>query len=373
VNRFITCLSFVIIFISYKEYGQSPLEKKQNNTKQTIVSIKKDKFLINEEVLNKGKVWQNKSIEGLLFNSRMVQAIFDDENPETRALWKYPDTQIWDADRNTSEFVNAMQTWKSYGLNAITLNMQGGSPTGYGNKGWINSAYDADGNIKSAYWKRLDRVLKKADELQIVVILGLFYFGQDQILKDEKAVINAVDNTINKLHESNYKNIVIEIANECDLDAYDHKIIREDRIHELIDRVKMNKKNGFRYLVSTSFKGGSLPTKNVVKASDYILIHGNGVEKTEFILKMILDTQKLIGRGIKPIVFNEDDHYDYDKKENNFRTAIVNNASWGFFDFRRPNEPFTDGYQSIPVDWGINSDRKKQFFEYLKTIVTTNK
>jgi hypothetical protein len=373
MNKSIACLSFIIVFISCKGYNQTTLDKKSNNTKQTVVSIKKDKFLINGEILNKGMVWQNKKIEGLLFNSRMVQAIFDDENLETQSLWKYPDTQTWDADRNTNEFVSAMITWKWYGLNSFTLNMQGGSPTGYGNKNWVNSAYDSDGNIKPAYWNRLDRVLKKADELQMVVILGLFYFGQDQILKDEKTVINAVDNTIKKLHESNYKNIVIEIVNECDLPYYDHKILRENRIHELINRVKSNKVNGFRYLVSTSFKGGTIPTKNVVEASDYILLHGNGVEKSEFILKMILDTKKLVGRAVKPIVFNEDDHYDYDKEGNNFRTAIVNNASWGFFDFRRPNEPFTDGYQSVPVDWGINSDRKKQFFDYLKTIVTTNK
>jgi len=32
------------------------------------------------------------------------------------------------------------------------------------------------------------------------------------------------------------------------------------------------------------------------------------------------------------------------------------------------DEPFTDGYQSIPADWGINSLRKKQFFNLLKEI-----
>jgi len=31
-------------------------------------------------------------------------------------------------------------------------------------------------------------------------------------------------------------------------------------------------------------------------------------------------------------------------------------------------EAFEDGYQSVPVDWGINSERKKQFFSLLKEI-----
>ncbi len=47
-----------------------------------------------------------------------------------------------------------------------------------------------------AYIKRLEGILKKADELRMVVILGLFYFGQDQYLTDEKAVIAAVNNVV---------------------------------------------------------------------------------------------------------------------------------------------------------------------------------
>jgi hypothetical protein len=31
-------------------------------------------------------------------------------------------------------------------------------------------------------------------------------------------------------------------------------------------------------------------------------------------------------------------------------------------------ESFENGYQSVPVDWGINSARKKQFFNLLKEI-----
>jgi hypothetical protein len=31
-------------------------------------------------------------------------------------------------------------------------------------------------------------------------------------------------------------------------------------------------------------------------------------------------------------------------------------------------EGFADGYQSVPVDWGINSPRKKGFFAKLREI-----
>jgi hypothetical protein len=67
----------------------------------TKVAIERDKFLINGQPTYKGRTWNGKPVEGLLFNSRMVQAIFDDSNPETRDRWAYADTKKWDPDRNT--------------------------------------------------------------------------------------------------------------------------------------------------------------------------------------------------------------------------------------------------------------------------------
>lgn len=361
----------ILVLFSMQIKAQVSTKKKNGHT---VVSIEKDNFLINGQIINQGKTWQGNPIEGLLFNSRMVQATFDDENPETAILWSYPDTQKWSADRNTDEFVAAMTEWKSYGLNAITLNLQGGSPTGYGNKNWINSAFDSKGKIKPAYWNRLEKVLKKADELEMVVILGLFYFGQDQLLADEKAVIHAVDNTINALHKTRYKNVIIEVVNECDLPYYDHEILKETGITRLINRVKKNKKGGFRFLVSTSFQGGSIPTSSIIKASDFILLHANAVEDPEGIAMMVEKTKKVAGYSLKPIVFNEDDHYDFDKEQNNFKMAIENKASWGFFDFRREGETnIEEGFQSVPVDWKVSSARKKGFFEYVKTMVNSVK
>ena len=89
-----------------------------------------DQFYINGELTYKGRYWKGKKIEGLLFNSRMVQGIFDDLNPETRGLFVYRDTKVWDADRNTNEFISSMGEWRDHGLLAFTLNLQGGSPVG---------------------------------------------------------------------------------------------------------------------------------------------------------------------------------------------------------------------------------------------------
>lgn len=153
----------------------------------------------------------------------MVQGIFDDQNPDTAPSFAYPDTKKWDAKRNNDEFVAAMSEWKSYGMNSFTLNMQGGSPYGYGNKKCLNPGFESDGSLIDGYMQRLDKILRRADELEMVVILGFFYFGQDQNLADEKAIISATTNIMNWLHKKSYRNVLIEVSNETHAGgAYNH-------------------------------------------------------------------------------------------------------------------------------------------------------
>jgi len=333
--------------------------------KKTTVSIEGNQFFINGELTYKDQYWENNKIEGLLMNARMVQGIFDDLNPETAKNFGYPDTQKWDADRNTNEFVSAMEDWKKHGLLAFSLNLQGGSPLGYGNHGWINSTFDEKGNLRPAYIKRLTQILDRANELGMVVILGYFYFGQDQYLEDEKAILNATDNITRWILETGYQNILIEINNECN-GPYDHEVLTCSRVHELVQRVK--KIGGVNLLVSTSYGGGVIPQQNVLQVSDFVLIHGNGVNEPSGITKMVRKTKKVIGYSGQPILFNEDDHFNFDAADFNFKSAIESYTSWGYFDYRMSGEGFEDGFQSIPVDWGINSTRKKAFFKKLKEI-----
>src|SRR5262245_33006240 len=99
----------VFVFCIAASVGAAPPRK-------TTVAIVGDAFHINGKPTYEGREWNGKKIEGLLFNSRMVQGIFDDLNDETRGNWAYPDTGKWDADRNTREFVAAMPEWRKHGL-----------------------------------------------------------------------------------------------------------------------------------------------------------------------------------------------------------------------------------------------------------------
>ena len=333
---------------------------------RTRVSITGDAFHINEQPTYAGRTWNGKRIEGLLFNSRMVQATFDDLNPQTRERWAYPDTKTWDADRNLREFLVAMPEWQKHGLLGITVNLQGGSPQGYSkDQPWHNTGFTESGALRPEYIARLERVLARANELGMVVIVGYFYFGQDERLTDEAAVIAATDATTNWLLESGFRNVLVEVNNECDVKTYDHDILQPDRIHELIDRVRRTEHDGRRLLVGTSYKGGAIPRENVVRSSDFLLLHGNGAKEPERIIEMVRKTRDVPGYRPMPILFNEDDHFNFDQPSNNFTSAVGEYASWGYFDYRMKDEGFDEGYQSVPVNWGISSARKRGFFKLL--------
>lgn len=334
----------------------------------TTVSIEGEAFLINGEPTYKGRQWQGRKIDGLLINSRMVQGIFDDLNPETREQWAYADTGQWDPDRNTAEFIAAMPAWKAHGVLAFTVNLQGGSPYGYSEQQpWINSAIDSDGALRPAYMSRLKRILSAADELGMVAIVGLFYFGQERDLSGGPAILAGVDNAVKWLLDSGHRNVLLEINNECNI-RYEQPLLRPEGVHELIARAKAITLDGRRLLTGTSYGGGRLPDPSVVEVSDFVLLHGNGQGDPKLIRQMVRATRQLDGWTPKPILFNEDDHFDFDKPDNNFVAALDEYASWGYFDYRMADEGFDEGYQSVPVNWGISSERKRGFFGLAKTV-----
>jgi hypothetical protein len=334
---------------------------------RTDVSIDGDRFLINGRPTYERRIWRGMKIEGLLMNSRMVQGTFDDLNPETRTLWVYPDTKKWDPQRNNREFLAAMPQWRRHGLLSFTLNIQGGSPQGYSaDQPWHNNGFNGDGSLRRDYVRRMERILDRADQLGMVPIVGYFYFGQDQRLENDAAVRRAVREATIWLLRKGYRNILVEIANECDNRKYEQPLIQAPRVHELIELAKSISVGGRRLPVSVSFNGASIPTPNVVAIADYLLLHGNGVADPDRIARMVRQTREVPGYRTKPILFNEDDHFDFAKPRNNFVAAVSEYASWGYFDFRMKGEGFDDGYQSVPVNWQISSARKRAFFTLLK-------
>src|SRR5260370_11225524 len=183
----------------------------------TVISIANGGFAVNGAPSYPRRSWQGHRIECLLFNSRMANAIADDENPFTRGAWAYADGD-WDAERSTREFIAALPSYRAHGLLGVCLNLQGGSPQGYSwHQPWKICGFTPEGALKPASAARLEKVIAACDRLGMAVILGLFYGKQSRPLKDEGAVKTAGTNTVDWLIERGATNVLIQSGNQIDL------------------------------------------------------------------------------------------------------------------------------------------------------------
>ena len=305
----------------------------------TRVTIEGEKFLFDGVPTYKGRTFEGKPVEGLLFNTRMVQATFDDENPESARQWAYPDTGKWDADRNVDEFIAQLP------------------------------ACDAEG---------------------ICVMLGYYYFGQDENMTDEAAIIRGVDVMTDWLLDTGLENVMVEVNNECDVPLYEHEILTPARVHELIVRIKARHRNGRRLLVAASVTNWPFREKaglprvrgvdpanvdqafldrmargtvdKVIEESDFILLHGNGLEPDgiDKVIRVIKDSQTFKDNP-RPLCINEDS-----TRVENMDAAFPHYVPWGYYDQGKNN--YLDGYQSPPVNWGISTAEKERFFNRVAEI-----
>jgi hypothetical protein len=347
-------------------------------TPKTSITIDGENFLINGIPTQQGRTFRGTSIEGLLMNSRMANAMWDDENEFTKHLWSYPDNDRWQVDRNTNELIDMLPIYYEKGLTCIDINLQGASPLGYyrsDEKGladlrqrihavhpdatddqiwagvpnvesqpWISGAFTESGDLKSAFMDRTARIIEACDALGMAVCLGYFYFGQDERLKDEDVVKAAVDNATKWVLEKGYTNVIIEINNEADVPRYEHEILCPPRIHELIERAAKIEHNG------------------------------NGMHDTAQLTTRVVDTRVSSAYRGQPIVFNEDDHFDFENNDNNFAAALEQRAGWGYFDpgpgagGAAAYGDYEVGYQNPPINWTINTQRKESFFWFLSEV-----
>ena len=342
-------------------------------SRATSVAIAGNAFHINGKPTYPGRSFRGSKVEGQIFTSRMVNCIINDQNPETRGMWAWRDGP-WDPERNTSEFIAALPLYRSHGLTSIAFNVQGGSPMGYGwNQPWHTSGYTPDGRLLPDYKSRLLRVLDAVDANGMVAVLGYFYVSATPALADEAAFLRATDEITDLVCDGGYTNVLIEVANEADISRWTAETIKPARSHELVARVQSRSKGRVktpagRLLVSTSFATPAPIPERLLQTADYVLYHGNGLATPQAVHARAKQIRATSGYRGQPLLINEDDHFDFDKPENNFLAAVEEYSGWGYFDYRQIRERFEDGYQSLPVDWGINSSRKKAFFALLAQV-----
>lgn len=349
----------------------------------TSVGVAGADFTVDGRPTYAGRSFDGSRIEGLLFNVRAVQATFDDANPATRRLWAYPDTGRWDPDRNVAELCAALPSWRDHGVLALTLNFQGGGPNYEPSvyASYDNNAFTPRGELKPDYADRMGRVLRAADDLGMVAIVGLFYCAQIKRFEDDAAMWRAAGEALDFLAESGLRNVIVEFANEIEIvhRQTGNDLYAPERAGQLIYRLRSLHPE-FLYTIShcgpNPDTGRGIPVPDLIAAEDVVCIHGNGVKEER--LARTIDAVKAIPAyrdSPKPILINEDS-----PSIANFDVAWTRGVSWGYYDqgygsnwtgdawvdfSARPREDRFEnlsGFQTPPINWTINTDHKRAFF-----------
>ena len=298
----------------------------------TRLSIEGTKFLINGKLTYSELPGCDKRFHGLLMNARFIQGIYDDKTGYGRYA-RFGRT--FTPAENTDALISALPEWYSWGLRAFTVGLQGGGPCFTINNYSIeNSPYSPDGcEINQQYLDRLEKLILAADRIGMVVIVSLFYGAQTRFLDDNNAVENAVRTASGWIRGKGFTNIILEIANEFDVRDYRHtSLSTEYGIKNLIEVAQ----SIVAVPVGCSATGGVF-SEPIAKASDVILIHGNGQSRAE--LNRLIEKAKAV-KPARPVVINEDS-----PAISQMSVTFDQEVSWGYYNDWSKQEP--------PVDWSI--------------------
>lgn len=300
--------------------------------KTSLNIIGKD-FYINGK-LAYSEITDSGHAKGLLMNSRFIQGVFNDQVDKKR-FDRFG--KEFNPDRNTDALISAMPKWYKYGLRAITVGFQGGIPVFTTDVKTIdNNPFGSRGlKLDESYAARMDRIIKAADALGMVVIVNILYWAQTMRLFDGRAVISSLKSAASFLREGNYTNVIIDVANEYNIDLWgDQWLVRSSESMQLLMDIVKKESGGMPVGCSG---GGGFINPEVAECSDVVLVHGNGLTRGEYydficrVLEMTPD---------KPVLCNEDSPC-----MSRLDVSVLTHTSWGHYDNFTKQEP--------PCDWGI--------------------
>ena len=288
---------------------------------KTKVSVQGDKFLINGKLVYSEIATARPESLGLLWNQRVIQGVFDDKKDRTR--FNLLKQGVFEPEKNTDNLIASLPEWYDYGMRAITVGFQGGWPVGCVDVADIeNNPFGEDGtSLDSAYAARMDRIIKAADEIGMVVIVSFLYWAQCNRLKDGRAINNAVKTGCEFLKNGGYTNVIVEVANEYNIPPFEKSQLayQPQSMAVLIQRAR-EWSGGM--LVGCS-GGGAMADKEVIEESDVAIVHGNGATRGQYYDFL----RKVQGwANGKPVLCNEDSPCC-----TRVDVALELGTSWGYY------------------------------------------
>jgi hypothetical protein len=267
-----------------------------------------------------GESWQKtysgpayrREAQGKLMNIRLANALFLDEWMHERAF---------DPEFNTDAVIQALDFYKSHGVLMVNVSLQG-AQAGYDKsvngierenayrlgpgRGAYVSAFRPDGSLKPDWLARLERLLRAADQRGMFVNLMYFYHGQDEQFRSTAAIHNAAVNITDWLIAHDFRNVIVDVANEYDLPGpqWDFKGYIPQNIIPLIDDVRERFRHASYVLpIGVSSDGRMRYPQSLQGQVDVLLVHGDGRDPREKSRRVaeLKDAER-------PVLMTEDDN-----------------------------------------------------------------
>jgi ketosteroid isomerase-like protein len=126
----------------------------------------------------------------------------------------------------TERHVRNLDNMVAHGINCIGVYIQG-SNGGHPDPEGGRDGYNVDGRIKPEFARRLEWLVREADQRGMVVMVGLFSPRKDQDFQDEAAIRRACEETAKFLVRRKLRNVFCDIMHEYNHSRIDHDIFRE--------------------------------------------------------------------------------------------------------------------------------------------------
>jgi hypothetical protein len=131
------------------------------------------------------------------------------------------------SDSVTERHVNSLDTLVAHGINLIGVYIQGSNGGSPNSDAGLNG-FTRAGQLKPAVGKRLDWLIREADQRGMVVMVGVLSPRKDQELYDEDAIKTAVQETARFLEQNKLRNVFVDLMHEYNHpERSDHPLLRE--------------------------------------------------------------------------------------------------------------------------------------------------
>jgi hypothetical protein len=193
---------------------------------------------------------------------------------------------------------------------------------------------------------RLERLLTAADKRNMVVCLIYFDPGQDQVFASDEAIVAAARNMTDWLIAKDFRNVVIDIANEWDLnngDDWEHGRFIPENIAGLVNEVRERFHDAaFTLPIGASTSGVMTYPASLAQWCDVVLIHGDGRTPQEKIARI-----QPLKETPRPVWMVEDDNGlkttqdNLSREEASLDAVFQATAGWGYMPWSQAEQyPF---------------------------------